>query len=157
MNRSSHSTDIIRLSNGTCKHCFSSGYISCLKPLSLDGPSPSPESLLGKDSAGGLLTLESTNPADEHSKFRGWGDWETLRNEPLHSDILNGKIGDVWEQACSRFILEGATISEYTLSGKPSFRRRSLHQLTIIQAFYHQMASRRTGTQPNLYKYPFKI
>ena len=101
-------------------------------PVSLDGPGPRPERFLGKDSPVDPLTLESAKPVDEHSKFHRWDDWETLMNEPLHSTILYGEIdrgrgrtvfddyGEVVE--CPRSKKGYTTISEYTLSGKSSFR-----------------------------------
>jgi hypothetical protein len=120
---SSHSIDIVGHSTDTCGDCLSLGYIGCLEPLSLDSPSPSPSSkpFLGKDSPTDLLTLESTNPVDEHRKFQGWGDWETLMKELLHSAILSGEV-DSPKMRCSRCGEEEATISEYTLPGKSSFR-----------------------------------
>ena len=126
----SHSADIIGHRKDVCEICLSLGYISCLEPVSLDGTGPSHEHFLGKDSPVDLLTLESTKPVDEHRKFEGWGDWETLMNEPMHSAILSGKIDrrrgrtvdDDKVVACSRSKKGYATISEYTLSGKSSFR-----------------------------------
>ena len=136
----SQSADIIGHSNDTCDDCLSFGYIGCLEPVSLDGTGPSHEHFLGKDSPVDLLTLESTKPVDEHRKFEGWGDWETLMNEPLHSAILSGEIDHTRKRVCSRSEKGYTTISEYTLSGKSSFRRRCLSHLTNIQAFHLQLA-----------------
>jgi hypothetical protein len=126
----SHSTDLIGDSHNTCTSCLYSGYIDCLDFVSLDPLVPTP--LLGKDGSFDLLTLESTNSFDNHSKFRGWSDWETLANEPLHSTILSG-MDRRPKARCSRSRGD-AIISEYTLFGKLSFRWRYLSQLTIIQA-----------------------
>ena len=117
----SQSADIIGHSNDTCDNCLSFGYIGCLEPVSLDGPGSSPEPFLGKDSPVDLLTLESTKPVDEHRKFEGWGDWETLMNEPLHSTILYGERDSRVKGNCSRLKRIEATISEYTPFGKSSF------------------------------------
>ena len=131
----SFSVDLIGHSADTCDGCLLLGYIGCFKPVSLDGPSP--KHLLGEDISVDILTLESTKPVDEHSKFQGWGDWETLMNEPLHSAILSGEIDrrrrrtvddddddddDDEVVECPRYKEGYATISEYTLSGKSSFR-----------------------------------
>jgi hypothetical protein len=94
-----------------------SGYLNCLEPVSLDGPSPSPNGLVD------LLTLEAIRPVDNHSKFQGWGDWETLMNEPVHNAILFGMIDPSQKLACPRSRHGDAiTVSEYTLSGKSSLR-----------------------------------
>ena len=154
MNTNAELLDLIGHSDDICADCLSLGYIGCLEPVSLDSPSSGPEPFLGKDSPVDLLTLESTKPVDEHSKFQGWGDWETLMNEPLHSAILSGEIDrrrrrtvddddddddDDEVVECPRYKEGYATISEYTLSGKSSFRRRCLSQLTNIQAFHFQL------------------
>jgi hypothetical protein len=118
----SQSADIIGHSNDTCDDCLSFGYIGCLEPVSLDGHISSPKPFLGKDSQAGFLTLESTRPVDEHRKFQGWGDWEALVKEPLHSAILSGKVDSRRKGRCSRSEKGYTTISEYTLSGKSSFR-----------------------------------
>ena len=118
----SQSADIIGHSNDTCDDCLSFGYIGCLEPVSLDGHISSPKPFLGKDSQAGFLTLESTRPVDEHRKFQGWGDWEALVKEPLHSAILSGKIDYRQKSGCSRSEKGYTTISKYTLSGKSSFR-----------------------------------
>jgi len=91
------------------------GYIGCSGPISLGDPNPEP--FLGKDIPVDLLTLESTEPIDAYSKFQGWGDWEALVDEPLHSAILSGQVNHSWGE-CSRTDKGEATISEYTLSGK---------------------------------------
>src|ERR1700678_1971213 len=98
----SQSADIIGHSNDTCDNCLSFGYIGCLEPVSLDGPGSSPEPFLGKDSPVDLLTLESTKPVEEHTKFEGWADWESLMNEPLHSPILYGERDSRVKGNCSR-------------------------------------------------------
>jgi hypothetical protein len=136
----SQSVDIIGHSNDTCGDCLSFGYIGCLEPGSLDGTGPSPEPFLGKDTPVDLLTLESAKPVDEYSKFEGWGDWETLMNEPLHSAILSREIDYRRKIGCSRYEKGYTTISEYTLSGKSPFRRRCLSQTTNIQGFHFQLA-----------------
>ena len=84
--------------------------------------SPSSKPFLGKDSPVDLSTLESTRPIDEHHKFQGWGDWEALMKEPLHSAILSGEIDRRRKMICSRLEKGDGSISEYTLSGKSSFR-----------------------------------
>jgi hypothetical protein len=108
----SHSTDLIGHSKDTCEPCLHSGYIDCFESASLDGPFPEP--LPDEDGPVGLLTLESTKSIDEDSKFRGWSDWGTLVNDPLHSIILSGEIERPWKFKCSRFRNGVATISKYT-------------------------------------------
>jgi hypothetical protein len=115
----SHSVDLIGHSDDTCVHCLSSGYVDCFESVSLDRPRPKP--LPSKDGPADLLTLESTKSVDEDSKFRGWSDWETLANEPLHTAILSG-IDRSAKARCLRSINGDAIISEYTLFGKSSFR-----------------------------------
>ena len=97
------------------------GYIGCSEPISLGDPSPNPEPFLGEDIPVDLLTLESMEPIDAYSKFQGWGDWEVLVDEPLHSAILSGQDDHDWTE-CSRTEKGEATISEYILSGKSWFR-----------------------------------
>ena len=87
----------------------------------MGGQGSSAEPPLGKDGPVDLLTLESTKPVDEHRKFEGWNDWDTLMNEPLHSDILYGEMVYKPIRKCSRFRKGEATISECTLFGKSSF------------------------------------
>ena len=82
-----------------------------------------------------LFWLESTKPIDEHSKFRGWSDWEALVKEPLHNFFLSGNIRYAPKRGCSRAKKGDATISEYTLSGKSSFCVRS-GSTEIVQAFH---------------------
>jgi hypothetical protein len=115
-----HSVDLIGRSDDTCAYCLSSGYINCFESVLLDGPRPKP--LLSKDVPVDLLTLESTKSIDEDSKFRGWSDWETLADEPLHSIILSGEIDHDRDVQCLRFRKGDAIISEYSLFGKSSFR-----------------------------------
>jgi hypothetical protein len=118
----SHSAYILGHSNDTCELCLSLGYIGCLEALSLDDPSPSPKSSGDNDITVDLLTLESTRPADEHNKFQGWGDWETLMKDPLHSAILSQNKYRRTTVKCLRYRSDGATVDEHTLSGKSSFR-----------------------------------
>jgi len=114
--------DLIGPSANTCEHCLLSGYLRCLEPVSLDGLGPNPNPFLGEDSPIDLLTLESTRPIDGYRNFQGWGDWETLMKEPLHSAILSRQIVFGHALNCSRLKKGDATISEYALSGKSSFR-----------------------------------
>jgi hypothetical protein len=98
------------------------GYIGCLLPFSLGIPAPNPEPSLGEMDLADLLTLESIKSSDMQKEFRGWGDWETLMKESLHSAILSGEINRRWKMGCIRSEKGAATISEDTLSGKSSFR-----------------------------------
>jgi hypothetical protein len=122
MNTNAELLDLIGHSDDICADCLSLGYIGCLEPVSLDSPSSGPEPFLGKRSPVDLLALESTRPVDEPSKFQGWGDWEALMKEPLHSAILSGEMHRRRKMRCSRSRNKAATISKYTLSGKSSFR-----------------------------------
>jgi hypothetical protein len=112
--------DLIGPSADACGCCLSLGYLGCLELTPLGGPSPNP--FLHEDGPIDLLMVESTGPIDEHSKFRGWGDWETLMKEPMHSAILAKERAFWQDMYCTRLEKGDATISEYTLSGKSSFR-----------------------------------
>jgi hypothetical protein len=82
-----------------------------------------------KDVPADLLTLESTKPVDKDGKFRGWSDWETLVNDPMHMNVLTAGL-TFRDKGCSRSQQVNIIISKYTLFGK-SFSLK-LSQLTII-------------------------